>query len=159
MSNQLAQYRVVCSTPPGLEEERDLFLAAVASFSERVALPVGVLFPPATFPTALDAVRFQGAIKENIRYAYFFVALFGEDPPNPIYKRFVQYAMECADDPESVLQRVTVFFKESDDISEEMRALRTRFQDQCEVRGYRKKKDLEPQWEELLAAWFAAVQA
>jgi len=158
MPDQYTIHRLVCSTPPGLEEERDLFLAALASFAERVSMPEWVLLAPATFVDAFDANLQQAAVKNNIKNGVFFLGIFGQDPADPVYKRFVEYAIECAADPGLPMKRVTVFFKESADTAEEMRALRARFAEQCEVRAYRNLKDLEPQLEDILAGWFAAVK-
>jgi hypothetical protein len=155
MPNQYSIYRVVCSTPPGLEEERDLFLARLASFMEQVTQPQWILFAPASFPTTFDAVRMQGAVKDNIKGSPFFVGFFGEDPPEPPFKRFVQCAIESAADPALPMKKPTLFFKESEDAAPEVGALRARFAEQCEIRTYRTLKDLEPQLEELLAAWLA----
>ena len=158
MANQFSIYRVVCATPPGLEEERDLFLTDLSDFSGRVTMPEWILFGPATFPTPFPATAMQGAVKDNIKNAQFFLGFFGEDPTEPAYKRFVQYAIESAADPELPMKRVTVFFKESDDVAEEIRALRGKFAVQCEVRTYRNLKDLEPQLSDILAGWLAAVK-
>jgi hypothetical protein len=162
MPNQFSIHRVICATPPGLEEERDLFLASLSDFSERVTMPEWVLFAPASFPIGFDATRMQAAVKDNIKNAFFFLGIFsenpGEDPIEPVYKRFVQYAIECAADPASPMKSVTVFFRESADAPEEIRALRVRLAEQCDVRTYRKLKDLEPQLEDVLARWFAAVK-
>jgi hypothetical protein len=158
MPNQFSIYRVLCATPPGLEEERDLFLADLSAFSERVTMPEWVLFGPASFPTPFPATVMQGAVKNNIKDAYFFLGFFGEDPVEPVHKRFVQWAVESAADPALPMKRATVFFKESEDVAEEIRALRGKFADQCEVRTYRNLQDLEPQIQDLLTAWFAAVK-
>jgi hypothetical protein len=157
MPNQYSIYRVICSTPPGLEEERDLFMADLSAFSEQVSMPQWVLFGPASFPNGFNATLMQGAVKENIAGAVFFLGFFGEDPTEPVFKRFVQYAMECAADPALPLKKATVFFKESEDVAEGVRALRDRFAGQCEVRTYRNLKDLRPQLQETLTAWLAAV--
>ena len=162
MANQFSIHRVVCATPPGMEEERDLFLADLSAFSERVTMPEWVLIAPASFPTPFHATIFQAAVKENIKSAYFFLGFFsenpGDDPTEPVYKRFVQWAIECGADPALPMKWVTVFFKESDDVAEEIRALRGKFADQCDVRTYRNLKELEPQLQDVLAGWFAAVK-
>ena len=159
MSNSYLIYRVVCSTPPGLEEERDLFLLTLSVFAEQVTMVEQVLFAPATFRTPFDATVMQAAVKENIKDAFFFLTLFGEDPVEPVYKHFVQYAIECQADPGLPMRRATVFFKESQDVVEETRALRERFAGQCDIRVFHNVKDLEPQLRELMAEWLAAVKA
>jgi hypothetical protein len=50
------------------------------------------------------------------------------------------------------------FFKESDDVAEEIRVLRGRFTDQCEIRTYGNLKDLQPQLQEVMTGWLAAVK-
>jgi len=157
MSNEFVIHRVVCATPPGQEEERDLVLADLAAFSERVSMPEGILFAPASFPTGFNATMLQAAVKNNIRNAVFFLGFFGEDPTEPVFKRFVEYALECADDPALPLRRVTLFFKDSEDVDPEMIALRQRWVGQCDVLLYRRLANLAPQIEDLLAGWFAAV--
>ncbi|SRR5258708_1082177 len=158
MPTEFTIHRVVCSTPPGLEEERNLFQATLGAFTEIVSMPEAILFAPAIFPTPFNATTFQGAVKENVKSSVFFLGFFGEDPTEVAYKRFVQYAMECASDTEVPMRKVTLFFKESEDVSEEMRALRARFADQCDVRTYRTLKELEPQLQDVLAEWFALIK-
>jgi hypothetical protein len=158
MPNQFTIHQLLCSTPPGLEEERDLFLAALADFAGRVTMPEWVLLAPASFRDGFDVNLLQGPVKSNIKNSAFFLGIFGQDPVAPIYKRLAEYAIECANDPELPMRRVTIFFQDAGDVAEEVQALRLRFVESCEVRSYRNLKDLEPQFEDVMAGWFAMVK-
>ena len=73
MPNPFTIHRLVCSTPPGLEEERDLFLAALADFAGRVTMPEGMLLAPASFRDGFDVNLLQGVVKSNIKDSAFFL--------------------------------------------------------------------------------------
>jgi hypothetical protein len=159
MPNEYTFHRLVCSTPPGLEEERDLFLKALNEFGERVTIPDWVLLAPASFPEAFDATLHQGAVKNNIKHAAFFLGIFGQDPADVVYKRFAEYAVECADDPDLALHRVTLLFKDAGDVAPEILALRERMSAICkDVRVFHKTKELPKIFEEILAGWYTCIR-
>jgi hypothetical protein len=162
MSSQFTIHRLVCSTPPGLEEERDLFLAAIATFAERVTMPEWVLLAPASFRDGFNADLLQAAIKDNIKYSTFFLGIFGQDPVDPVFKRLVEYAVECAENPERPMRRVTVLFKDAGDVSpqvnREMQTLRARLTPICEVRVFSGPGALPAIFEEVLTEWYALVR-
>ncbi len=158
MPDQYTIHRLVCATPLGLEEERDLFLATLASFVERETMPQWVLLAPASFQDGFAANRQQAGVKNNIKHGIFFLGIFGQDSPDPVYKRFAEYAIECAEDPDLTTRRVTLLFKDAGDVADEMRAWRERMTGLCEVRTFSKTKDLPAVFEEILAGWYALVR-
>jgi len=158
MPNQFTIHRLVCSTPPGGEEERDLFLTVIAAFAERVTMPDWVLLAPASFHNGFSATLQQAAVRDNIKNGVFFLGIFGQDPVDPLYKRFAEYAIECADDPELPMRRVTLIFKDAGDVAEEVRVLRQRMAGVCELRTFAKTKDLTAIFEEVLGGWYALVR-
>ena len=158
MSNPYTIHQLVCSTPPGLEEERDLFLTTAGEFCGRITMPDGVLLAPASFREGFDATLLHGAVKNNIKNSVFFLGIFGQDPAAPPFKRFAEYAIECAGDPALPMRRVTLLFQDAGDVAEEVRALRLRMTELCEVRTYRHVKELPAQFDEILAGWFAAIR-
>ena len=158
MPNEYTIHRLLCATPPGLEEERDLFLKTLSEFAERVTMPDWVLLAPASFRDGMDVDLFQGAVKSNIKSSVFFLGIFGQDPAAPVYKRVAEYAIECAENPDLPMRRVTLLFQDAGDVAPEVLALRERMTGVCEVRSFAKAKDLPAIFEEILAGWYALLR-
>ena len=111
-----------------------------------------------TFRDSFDAGLNQAVVKNNIKHGVFFLGIFGQDPADPAYKRFAEYAIECAEDPDLPMRRVTLLFQDAGDVAPEMLALRERMAGQCDVRTFAKTKDLPAIFEEILAAWYALLR-
>ena len=158
MPNEYTIHRLVCATRPGWEKERDLFLTTLSAFAERVTMPDWVLLAPASFSDGFDAKLQQAVVKNNIQNSVFFLGVFDQDPADPVYKRFAEYAIECAGDPELPMRRVTLLFKDAGDAAEEMLALGEKMSRLCEVRNFGKIKDLPAIFEEILSGWYALVR-
>ncbi len=150
--------RILCSTPADLDEERELFLAANAEFSEQVALPNQVLFAVASFREPFDPYAHRHAVQGNLRMVDFFVHVYGDRAPEPIYEDFVRDALKYLADPARPLSKTVVFFK-SPHSDETLRgyheALAT--DERCQVRVYSDAKDLAEQFREVLTEWYATV--
>jgi hypothetical protein len=158
MPNQFTIHYLVCSTPPGLEEARDLFLTTLGDYCGRVTMPDAVLLAPASFRDGFDVSLMQGPVKSNIKNSAFFLGIFGQDPTDPAYKRLVEYAIECAENPDFPMRRVTLLFQDAGDVAPEVLALRERMTGVCEVRSFAKAKDLPAIFEEILAVWYALLR-
>ena len=104
-------YGILCCTPPDLEAERLVFESAVAQFVEQVSMPDGVLFAPASLRPPINAAVQKAAIDSNIRTCEFFIQIFGEQWPDPVFEGFVDYALECAADPTMATRQVAVLFR------------------------------------------------
>lgn len=150
--------RILCSTPADLDEERQLFLAANADFSEQVALPNRVLFAVATFREPFDPHAHRHAVQGNLRMVDFFVHIYGERAPEPIYQDFVCEALKCLADPARPLRKAVVFFK-SPGNDETLRGYHETLamDERCQVRVYTDAKDLAEQFREALVDWYATV--
>jgi hypothetical protein len=152
--------RILCSTPPDLDEEQQLLLACNAEFGEQVTIPNRVLFAVASFREPFDPHAHRYGVQGNLRMVDFFVHVYGERAPDPIYQDFVYYALKCLADPAKPLRSAVVFFK-SPGTDETLRGYQETLaaDERCHVRVYSDAKDLVSQFREVLADWYATVPA
>jgi hypothetical protein len=113
MSHNFTVHRILCSTPPELAAEQTQFLDSLAQFAEEITTPDRVLFPAATFRAPFDALGQKHAVEGNIRTCEFFIQIFGEQPAEPVYGAFLEYAIQCAADPVQTMRQVAVLFKDA----------------------------------------------
>jgi len=160
MATDFKFYRILCSTPPELEAERVAFESAVAEFVERVSMPDAVLFAPASFLPAINAVRRKADIEYNIRTCEFFIQVFGEQWPDPVFQGFVEYALDCVADPSPVTRNACVLFRNHHAAGPELHELRAKLEagGRCELRYFSGVEDLRGQFRELLPAWYATLK-
>lgn len=151
-------YRVLCTTPSELEEERDAFESAVARFVEEVTMPRGVLFAPASLRPPIVASRQVPVIEANIRMCEFVIAVFGEAWPDAVFGGFVDYALECAADQGIATRNVAVFFRNYAEAAPEIRALRERLAGRaaCEQYDFQNAGEFGGCVREVLSRWFTA---
>ena len=159
MATSFQFYRILCTTPPDLEEERLAFESAVAQFVEQVSMPDRVLFAPASLRPPIVAAVQKSAIERNIRECEFFLQIFGEERPDPVFPGFVEYALACAADAAMVTRAAAVLFRNHARASEEVRAFRESLASRggCELRDFRNTEELGGVVRELLREWYAAL--
>lgn len=153
-------YRVLCSTPPDLEAERQAFESSVARFVEEVSMPDAVLFAPASLRPPIVAANQVAAIESNIRMCEFFIQVFGEAWPGPVFQGFVDYALRSAGDPSTATRGVSVFFRNRHAAAPEVREFRAILaaRGRCELRDFTGAGELAGQFHELLSAWYAPLK-
>lgn len=158
MSISYTTCRILCSTPPDLDEEQKLFLATTAEFSEQYTIPNQVLFAVASFREPFEPHAHRYGVQGNLRMVDFFVHIYGDRAAEPIYQDFVYYALKCLADPEKPLRKAVVFFKSSS-TDETLRGYQESLaaDERCQVRVYGDAKDLAAQFCEMLADWYATV--
>jgi hypothetical protein len=159
MSHSFTTYPVLCSTTDDLEPELRVFHAALAKFAEEVTMPEWILFPAASFRSPFDANAQKPAVESNIQMCDFFIQIFGEKAPDPVYLGFVEYAIQCAADPAQKMRRATVLFKDSESTSEDIRKLRAGLADRCDVRGFRDSGDLADILRGVFEGWYGLVKS
>ncbi len=149
-------YNILCCTPPDLEAERLVFESAVAQFVEQVSMPDGILFAPASLRPPINAAVQKTAIDSNIRTCEFFIQIFGENWPGAVFEGFVDYALECAKDPNLATRNVAVLFRNYSNAAPELHHLRERLAagGLCELRDFNTEADLANQLANLLSAWY-----
>jgi hypothetical protein len=153
-------YRIFCSTPRELEAERLAFESAVAQFVEQVSMPDAVLFAPASLRPPIIAANQKLTIESNIRMCEFFIQILGEQWPDPVFRGFVEYALDCVADPSLVTRNVCVFFRNYPAAAPELRQLREALAaaGRCELRDFSGVEELSGQFRELLSAWYAPLK-
>lgn len=153
-------YRIFCSTPRELEAERLAFESAVAQFVEQVSMPDAVLFASASLRPPIIAANQKLTIESNIRMCEFFVQIFGEQWPEPVFPGFVEYALDCAADPSMVTRNACVFFRNHHAAAPELRQFREALAGggRCELRDFSGAEELSGQFRELLSAWYAPLK-
>ena len=153
-------YRIFCATPPSLDAERIAYETAVARFVEQVSMPDAVLFAPASIRPPIVAANHRATLESNIRMCEFFIQIFGEQCPDPVFLGFVEYALDCAEDPSMDTQAVCVFFRNHHAAAPELRQLRESLaaRGRCEVRDFSGVEELSCQLSELLSAWYAPLK-
>jgi hypothetical protein len=160
MGTNFTFYRVLCTTPPELESERLAFEAAVAQFVEEVTMPDAVLFAAASLRPPIRAVVQKATIESNIRMCEFFIQVFGEQLPDPVFPGFVEYALACVADTSTVTRKACVLFRNYHAAAPQMQHFREKLAagDPCEVRDFGGEAELAEQLRELLCSWYAPLK-
>jgi len=158
MSMAYTTCRILCSTPADLDEEQQLFLSVNAEFGEQVTIPNQILFAVASFREPFEPHAHRYAVQGNLRMVDFFVHVYGERAPDPIYQDFVYYGLKCLADPAKPLRNAVVFFK-SPGGDETLRGYQEALaaDERCQVRVYTDAKDLAAQFREMVESWYATV--
>jgi hypothetical protein len=160
MATNFKFYRIFCAAPGDLEAERRAFESAVAQFVEQVTMPDAVLFAPASLRPPFIAANQKPAIESNIRMCEFFIQIFDEQWPHPVFQGFVEYALDCVADPSMVARNVCVFFRNYHAAAPEVCQFREVLAagGRCELRDFNSTEDLSGQLHELLSAWYAPLK-
>ena len=137
-------YRLLLSASPGLTSEQQAFEAANASFAERVTMPAWILFALASTRSGFDPQVNRNAVESNIRFCDFFLQIFGETAPDPAYP----------------MRSTVVAFRNPENASPELSALRRRLLDggDCQVHDFHSLDDFNRLAEQILADWYALIQ-
>jgi hypothetical protein len=153
-------YGILCCTPPDLDSERLVFESSVTQFVEQVSMPDGVLLAAASLRPPINAAVQKAAIDSNIRTCEFFVQIFGEQWPDPVFAGFVEYAVQCAADPAMPTRQVGVLFRNFQAAVPELHHFRQRLaaSSQCELRDFKGPDDLSRQLNDLLADWYLPLK-
>jgi hypothetical protein len=153
-------YRILACAPPDLEPECVALNDANAQFADCVTMPEGILLALATLRSGSDPRTYRPAIESNIRFCDFFVVVFAEKSPDPIYAELTAYAMACTADASLPMRGVVAAFRNPEGASEEMVALRNSLIEGggCDVRDFHSRDELSRQFGEVLASWYALIQ-
>src|SRR5271168_962501 len=94
-------YRVFCSTPGTLDEEQNAFLETVGAVNESFAIGSKRLFVPVVCLGAANTGAYNGAVRQNVRDADFFVQILGHSwgVESAEFEELFEYAIECRDRP------------------------------------------------------------
>ena len=84
----------------------------------------GVLFAPASLLPGVNAVVHRLTIESNIRACEFFVQVFSQASPDPVFKGFVEYALGSVSDDSTATRNVAVFFRDYAAAAPELREFR-----------------------------------
>jgi hypothetical protein len=160
MTPNFTFYRVLCTSPPDLEDEREVFETAVARFVEEVSMPDRVLFAPASLRPPIVASRQKQAIEANIRCCEFVLAVFGERWPDPVFGGFAAYAAECAREAGAGTRAVAVCFRNYAGAAPEVRALRESLAgcEGCELHDFVGAGDFGRLVGDLLSRWYGPLR-
>ena len=153
-------YRIFCATPPDLDAERLEYESVIAQFVEQVSMRDAVLFAPASLRPPIVAANHRTALESNIRMCEFFIQIFGEQCPDPVFQALAEYALDCVDDPSMCTRGVCVFFRNHHAAAPELRTFRESLaaRGRCELRDFSGVEDLFGQLRELLSAWYAPLK-
>jgi len=153
-------YRILCSTPPDLEPERELCESTLASFGETVTFPQQVLFAGASFCPGFDAVRHRAAGEANVRQCDFFLHIFSETWPGAAFQAFIDLAQASLADPSKPMRQTAVLFKNFAGADEKVRSFRDTLAagGNCDLREFQDPAELERLLREIFASWWESVQ-
>lgn len=159
MPSNWTSYKVLLTAPADLEKEQQAVYSANAKFAERVTMPQWILFALASPRTDFDPQIHRRAVESNIRFCDFFAQIFGEKMPDPAYRGFVDLALECTADENFPMRATAVLFRNPEQASEEMQALRRQLlqQPHCQVHDFRDAGELDRASEAILASWYAQI--
>jgi hypothetical protein len=143
-----------------MESERLDFESTLAKFGEHVTFPEQILFAGASFRDGSHAPALLPAIQSNVRMCDFFVQIFGESWPGPVFQGLVQLALSCTEDASMAMRRPAVFFRNSDQADEQVRQFRDSLAagGKCDLREFRDSAELEIRLREIYAVWHASVK-
>ena len=160
MPIQWTTYRLLLSASPGLASEQQAFEAANASFAERVTMPAWILFALASTRSGFDPQVNRNGVESNIRFCDFFLQVFGETAPDPAFFGFLKLAIACTRDPVYPMRSTVVAFRNPENASPELSALRRRLLDggDCQVHDFHSLDDFNRLAEQILADWYALIQ-
>jgi hypothetical protein len=153
-------YRILCSTPPELEGEREIFESALSNFGEAVTFPQHVLFAGASFRDTFDAVRHRAAAEANIRQCDFFLHIFSETWPATAFQGFIELAQSSIADPAKPMRRMAVLFRNFAHADEQVRLYRDALAGapECDLREFQDAAELDALLHEIFASWWETVK-
>src|SRR5580692_6830720 len=148
-------YRTLCCVTPELEPERAAFEAANARFAERVTMPEATLFALASPRSDFDPHLTRHGLESNIRSCDFFIQIFGETAPDPVFLEFVDLAVACTADPAFPLRSTAVMFRNAESAAPETAAFRVRLSanPHCTVHDFHNSSEFDALAETVLADW------
>ena len=152
-------YRVFCSTPAILEEERRAFHDQIGNFNEDGGLAAGILFIPVTLrgDAAVGGVR--AAVHQNVRDADFYVQILGHSwgSSEAGLDDLFELALDCLADPALPMRRIAVLLKavDPDRIKPDVARFRAVVEqnDKCKVMHFEDTASLTERITEMLASW------
>jgi hypothetical protein len=153
-------YRILCSTSPDLDPERQTFETTLAEFAENVTFPEQVLFAGASFRESFDTERHRASAEANVRMCDFFLHIFSETWPGSDFQAYVELARECLSEPSQPMRQVAVLYKNFGEADDEVRRFRAVLAEagNCELRDFQNPLELEGILQELYASWWELVQ-
>jgi hypothetical protein len=153
-------YRVLCSTPPDLEAEREIFESTLTSFGEAVAFPQKVLFAPASFLPPFDAGIHRTAVEANVRECDFFLHVFGESWPGPPFPAFIDLAQDSMAAPARPLRRSAILFKNFARADEKVREFRDKLgaTGKFDLRDFQETAELDGMLREIFSSWWESLR-
>jgi hypothetical protein len=148
-------YRLLCTSPPELDPEREVFDLCVARFNEEVLMPQRILFALGSLRSSFSPEAHTGPIEDNIRSVDFFLHICGEQPAHPAFEEFVGLGLRCVGDPGFPLRGTTVLHRTDSDLHPEVVTLLKVWasEPRCHILEFRKDR-VEKAMREILAAWF-----
>jgi hypothetical protein len=161
MASPFQIYRILGSTTPDMESEREIFESSLTKFGEAVTFPQQILFAGASFPGGFDPNRHRAPAEANVRMCDFCLYIFGEDWQGPAFRDLIRLAINCAADPAMPMRKVAVLFRNSSGADAQVRQLReTLLQEgKCDIRDFQDQAELPQQLEAIYAIWYASVTA
>jgi hypothetical protein len=161
MSHPFRIYRILCSTPPDLEEERLAFETALAAFSEQVTFPQKVLFAGASFRPPFDATRHRASAEANVRMVDFFVHIFSTTWRGGEFPAFIDLAQACIAESARPMRQIAVLFKNYGGAAQEVRSYRDTLSARppCDIRDFQDPVELDRVLREIFSSWWECVQA
>jgi hypothetical protein len=160
MASPFRIYRILCSTPPDLEPEREICESTLAHFGETVTFPQQVLFAGASFRPGFDARRHRAAGESNVRQCDFFLHIFAETWPGADFQAFIELAQASLADRARPMRQTAVLFKNFAAADEKVREFRDTLAacGNCDLREFQDLAELEGQLREIFASWWESVK-
>ena len=159
MTVDFKMYRVFCSSPGGLDDERDVFVDTLGRVNENGGVDAEILLIPIVLRGLASAGGALGTVLQNVRDADFFVQLLDTSwgPPWAEFHRLFDMALSCRNDVNLPMKEIGVFLKQRDlpDYQSDVAEFRRRVMEipGITVYPFRDSPELDRQLTSLLTAW------
>jgi hypothetical protein len=153
-------HRIFCSTPGGLEAERQAFHEVIGQVNETEGMPKSILFVPVSIvPNIVDKTAFQSTVDANVRDCKFFVQVLQNTwgPPTKNFETEFNLASRLKSDPGALMSGVSIFFKAADGLEIEPTILRLKASSQSQESQSQESQSQETQSRDCSAHEFATL--
>jgi hypothetical protein len=154
-------YRIFCSTPGTLDDEQDIFLSVLGEVNEQFAHRTKRLFVPVVCRGAANSGAYNGALRQNVRDADFFVQILGHSwgAESAEFEELFDFATECHEDDEARMRDVALLFKDVPAARLKPTASAFREKYALAAETFRDLAELDSKLSALLQNWLAGLPA
>jgi len=159
MPHEFDFYRVFCSTPGLLDDEQEAFLEVLGDVNEQHAVHTKRLFVPVVCLGAANTGAYNGAVRQNVLDADFFIQILGHSwgVESAEFEDLYDYAIECRDDAALRMRHVALLLKDLPELKLKSSVAVFRKRPGLASQSFRDRVELKTQLDVLLQTWLAEL--